>query len=137
MTITYDDVKDDSVLFRTLTGLDSLPVKYLWTNPVLFHRQDAKDASFIDFFFAFLASLRKDLSSICHQQLPRETHNFELDRKNIAQDKAYAETYQAFIQTIRLPKTYVEAMCNAKYTRHFYSETEIASMRSKWLKRDQ
>jgi hypothetical protein len=63
--------------------------------------------------------------------------SFELTRANMAQEKAYAETYRTFIQTIRLPATYIDAMCNYKYTRHFYSETEIAGMRSKWLGKDQ
>jgi hypothetical protein len=63
--------------------------------------------------------------------------SFELVRANTAQEKAYADTYRAFIRNIRLPETYVEAMCNAKYTRHFYGETEIAAMRSKWLEKDQ
>ena len=62
--------------------------------------------------------------------------DFKLIRSNVTQDKAYAETYQAFIQTIRLSEAYVEGMCNDKYTRHFYGDAEIEAIRSKWLRRD-
>ena len=62
--------------------------------------------------------------------------DLKLVRANVAQDKAYAETYQAFIQAIRLPEAYVEALCNARYTRNFYTDTEIEDIRTKWLRRD-
>jgi hypothetical protein len=61
--------------------------------------------------------------------------NFRLTRANVAQDKDYAQTYRDFLRAIRLPKSYVEIMCSAKYTRHFYSEAEIEAVRSEWRDR--
>ena len=61
---------------------------------------------------------------------------FKLSRLNVGQEKAYAKTYQEFMETIRLPEAYIECMCNAKYTRHFYTDAEIEDIRSKWLRRD-
>ncbi|MCP4525595.1 MAG: hypothetical protein GY833_06775 [Aestuariibacter sp.] len=58
--------------------------------------------------------------------------NFELIRKNVAQDKTYAKTYREFKNALRLPEQLIEAMCNARYTRHFYSHTEIEAMRAKY-----
>jgi hypothetical protein len=63
--------------------------------------------------------------------------DFRLVRSNVGQAKNYAETYRAFRQTIRLPASYVEIMCNSEYIRHFYSGVEIASIRSKWEHRIQ
>jgi hypothetical protein len=61
--------------------------------------------------------------------------DFRLTRANVAQDKDYAQTYRDFLRAIRLPKSYVEIMCSAEYTRHFYSEAEIEAVRSKWRDR--
>ncbi len=58
--------------------------------------------------------------------------NFELVRKNVAQDKIYAKTYREFKKALRLPEQLIETMCNARYTRHFYSQTEIEAMRAKY-----
>lgn len=57
---------------------------------------------------------------------------FQLQRYNVAQTKAYSQTYQAFLQTIQLPDSYLEAMYQAPYTQHFYSAAEITKMRQKW-----
>ncbi len=61
--------------------------------------------------------------------------NFRLITSNVARDKKYSETYSDFLRKIKLPKSYVEIMCNSAYTRHFYSDAEIEQIRSKWLKR--
>ena len=61
-----------------------------------------------------------------------DTGDFMLNRSNMGSEKAYSETYQDFTRTLRLPRAYVELMCNAAYTRHFYSEKEIDAMQSRW-----
>ncbi|MHC4617663.1 MAG: putative capsular polysaccharide synthesis family protein [Planctomycetota bacterium] len=58
--------------------------------------------------------------------------NFRLVRANEARHKDYAKTYRAFVQTIRLPAAYIEAMYNARFSRHFYSRAEIEHIRSRW-----
>lgn len=60
--------------------------------------------------------------------------NFKLVRINVSQNKNYASTYQDFVQNIRLPKSYIETMCNSKYMRHFYSDAEIERIRSRWYR---
>lgn len=60
--------------------------------------------------------------------------NFKLTRTNVAQNKNYANTYQDFVQSIKLPESYIERMCNSKYMRHFYSDAEIERIRSRWNK---
>ena len=64
-----------------------------------------------------------------------DIENFTLIRSNSAKNKAYFRTYHDFLQTIKLPKAYIEILCNSKYTRHFYSDKEIKSIESKWSKR--
>ncbi len=64
-----------------------------------------------------------------------DIEDFNLIRSNSAKDKIYFRTYHDFLQTIKLPKAYIEILCNSKYTRHFYSEKEIKSIESKWYKR--
>ena len=59
--------------------------------------------------------------------------DFKLIRANVGQDKDYGWTYRHFLQTVKLPKSYVEIMCNSKFTRHFYSDAEIEVIRSNWL----
>lgn len=61
--------------------------------------------------------------------------DFKLTRSNLDQDKNYAKTYREFLEAIELPETYVEIMCSSEYVRHFYSDTEIEAIRSKWRKR--
>jgi hypothetical protein len=57
---------------------------------------------------------------------------FKLVRANVAREKKYAKMYQDFLRVVKLPKAYIEIMCSAEYTRHFYSDSEIESIRSKW-----
>lgn len=62
--------------------------------------------------------------------------SFRLTRLYVGLEKAYPETYRAFIQAIRLPEACVEGLCNANRTRHFYSDVEIEGIQSKWLGRN-
>lgn len=58
--------------------------------------------------------------------------DFRLKRHNVARDKEYSETYKDFKQAISMPYSYVKQMCDSKYTKHFYSATEIEMMWSAW-----
>lgn len=62
-----------------------------------------------------------------------DKEDFRLIRSNVAKEKNYFQTYRDFILTLKLPESYVESMCNSEYTRHFYSDAEIESIRSDWL----
>jgi hypothetical protein len=52
---------------------------------------------------------------------------------NEGEKSSYGSAYKNFLQTVRLPPTYLEAMCNSKYMRHFYSDDEIQKVRRRWL----
>lgn len=56
--------------------------------------------------------------------------------KNVASRKPYAATYRKFLDALELPESYVNEMLDSKYTRHFFSPDEIASLRAKWLRGD-
>lgn len=60
--------------------------------------------------------------------------SFTLYKANEGTHKPYGNVYQSFKKNLELPNSYIDAMCNAKYTRHFYSPTEIAQMRATWQK---
>ena len=57
---------------------------------------------------------------------------FTLMNENIGSEKAYAPLYKKLKDSIILPEAYVDRMYTSKYTRHFYSEEEIARFRAKW-----
>lgn len=54
--------------------------------------------------------------------------------KNVGSQKPYAATYRKFLDALELPESYVNEMLDSKYTRHFFSPDEIASLRAKWLR---
>ena len=56
--------------------------------------------------------------------------------KNVGSQKPYAATYRKFLDAVELPEGYVNEMLDSKYTRHFFSPEEIASIRAKWLGKD-
>lgn len=53
--------------------------------------------------------------------------------KNVGSQKPYAATYRKFLDALELPDSYVDEMLGSKFTRHFFSPAEIASLRAKWL----
>ncbi|MFC1812461.1 putative capsular polysaccharide synthesis family protein [Thermodesulfobacteriota bacterium] len=63
-----------------------------------------------------------------------EVNDLFLQRKNVGQEKVYSETYRKFRHLVHLPRPYLEKMLYSKYTRHFYSDSEIESILSYWLR---
>ena len=59
-------------------------------------------------------------------------HDFELKKSNVSNKKIYSETYEQFKKKIALPHSYLEKMLNSKYSRHFYTNSEIDAIWSKW-----
>lgn len=57
---------------------------------------------------------------------------FEIGRENVSARKWYADLYDHFKQHLALPQEHLDAMCTAKYTRHFYTASEIEAMRVRW-----
>jgi hypothetical protein len=56
--------------------------------------------------------------------------------KNVGSHKPYAAVYRDFLDALELPESYVDEMLDSKYTRHFFSPDEIASLRARWLGRN-
>jgi hypothetical protein len=71
-----------------------------------------------------------DIEGILSRQLGLD--EFKIIRSNLASDKAYSGVYREFLDKIVLPTSYVDRMLGSKYTKHFYSEEEIAKFRSRW-----
>lgn len=59
-------------------------------------------------------------------------HHFVLTRRNSAKNKSYGEVYENFKKYITLPNKVINEMCDNKYTQHFYSKVEIATMRARY-----
>ena len=58
--------------------------------------------------------------------------DFKLRRHNTAQNKKYAKTYKDFTTGVSLPYTYVKQLCDSKYSRHFYSKSELGAVWTGW-----
>lgn len=58
--------------------------------------------------------------------------DFSLTNTNIGSEKDYAPIYKKLKDSIRLPDSYIDEMYTSKYTRHFYSEAEIARFETRW-----
>lgn len=84
-----------------------------------------------------LLLLRIELEDALKEKVIRDfiqRPDFKLINANAAESKEYADRYREFTHTIRLPESYIEKMCSAKYTRHFYSADEIEKIRAKWTR---
>lgn len=55
-------------------------------------------------------------------------------KQNIATDKYYAQAYERFKRTVRLPHTYIQKLTEHSFTRHFFHLKEIVAMRNRWSK---
>jgi hypothetical protein len=58
--------------------------------------------------------------------------DFHLLKKNIGEEKEYSSIYQNFKRNIKLPSDYVDLMMNSKFTRHFYTDSEIIEFKNRW-----
>lgn len=61
--------------------------------------------------------------------------DFKLKRSNVRENQASGAAYQIFKEMLTLPDEYIDRMLNSRYTRHFYTETEIQAFRAKWSSR--
>jgi hypothetical protein len=81
---------------------------------------------------------------ILHVELPDEVKARELARllgindlklvqRNVGEKKEYAEVYQEFLRTLKLPAAYLDEMLGSKYARHFFTDPHLARVRQKWI----
>lgn len=57
---------------------------------------------------------------------------FELRDTNLASEKEYSSAYDQFKKGIRLPTSYLDRMYNSRFSKHFYTDQEIAQFRKRW-----
>ena len=57
-----------------------------------------------------------------------------LSRHNTADQKWYRDLYRQFTDTLVLPQNFLEFMYDSRTARHFYSPTEIESLRVRWTR---
>jgi hypothetical protein len=60
--------------------------------------------------------------------------HFTLVRSNEASEQWYAPLYKAFTDWVVLPEAYLDRLYNSSFTRHFYTESEVAHLRQRWTK---
>ncbi|MEM8668660.1 MAG: putative capsular polysaccharide synthesis family protein [Planctomycetota bacterium] len=53
-------------------------------------------------------------------------------RANVAEQKPYADSSRKFIDSIKLPSSYVDRMLDSKYAKHFWSQAELQAIRQRW-----
>lgn len=82
--------------------------------------------------------LRTDLDDESKKRCVEEflgVEGLSLRPKNVGSQKPYAAVYRKFLDALELPEPYVDEMLDSKYTRHFFTPGEIASLRAKWLRK--
>lgn len=57
---------------------------------------------------------------------------FVLSHDNVGNEKWYAKEYQKFKNNFTPSKNYINMLYNSKYTKHFYTESEINEFIKKW-----
>jgi hypothetical protein len=60
---------------------------------------------------------------------------FDLKRSNDSSDKQYSQMYDDFVKSADLPEDYLTTMYESKYSRHFYSSSEIERFKARWSRR--
>jgi len=81
--------------------------------------------------------IRTDLDDSLKKKCVEEflgVEGLSLAPRNVGSQKPYAAAYREFLDALELPESYVDEMLDSKYTRHFFSADEIASLRAKWLR---
>lgn len=56
-----------------------------------------------------------------------------IESENQPARAGYAAAYAEFVERIRMPTAYLDAMYGSRLARHFYSDAEIEAFRSRWV----
>jgi hypothetical protein len=57
---------------------------------------------------------------------------FELLTTNLASKHRYAESHRRFLRDVKMPDHYLSRMYDSEFSRHFYTERELAAFRRQW-----
>ncbi len=63
--------------------------------------------------------------------------SLETERSNDGFTKAYSDLYKLFIEELRVSEAKLEGLYGSRVSRHFYTEKELVSFRSRWKMEDQ
>jgi Putative capsular polysaccharide synthesis protein/Sulfotransferase family len=89
----------------------------------------------IDSQFYLMIVRLEDLNH-CHKKASQEflrIKDLSLSEENIASKKIYSNIYREFIESLSVASWYIDKMYSSKYTKHFYSDSEIDQCQKKWL----
>lgn len=84
-----------------------------------------------------LLIIRVNIEDTLKEKAIREFLNlptFKLNNTNIGANKEYRGMYKQFVNTVKLPDSYLLKMKSSKYFTHFYTEKEIDETISKFKK---
>jgi hypothetical protein len=84
-----------------------------------------------------LLLMRHDLDDRLKADLIRDflgLDSFSIKRVNEGNAKEYASSYQKFLDTIRIPRSYVQRMLHTRYARHFFTTTELDKIERHWTR---
>lgn len=79
----------------------------------------------------FRSELENEVKNKCVRDFLKMPQ-FKLEHKNTGAQMDYGDLYRAFKEQVRLPKAYVDRMCDSKYFKHFYSQDFIENVRKRW-----
>lgn len=147
----YYDFEIVANLENTDELVDIFFEKLYHDRPLVFFDQEIKSVFGVDVFsgefpiskgykvyegeLADVLLIRLESLNECAAEAFKEFLNIEelaLLDTNVGGEKAYAPIYKEVKDSIVLPESYVERMYTSRYTRHFYSEREIARFRARW-----
>ena len=84
---------------------------------------------------ASLLVFRVDLDDSLKEKAIQEFLEFDAFRlcnKNVSSNKEYYDTYKKFLNTIKLPESYLSKMKNSVYFNYFYTKDEIDKIITRW-----
>ncbi|MCG6869224.1 MAG: putative capsular polysaccharide synthesis family protein [Gammaproteobacteria bacterium] len=113
--------------FRDVLGFDIFEFEFPVEQGYQISRGDNAD---------FLVIRLEDLNRCAAQAFSEflGVDGFQLINRNVGDGKEYAEIYDRFKRIIKLPSDYLDRMYDSKFSRHFYTEVEIAEFRKRWVR---
>ena len=131
-------------------GIDRI-VQHHFNNPLTFFDIELKEVFEIDLYeetfpkdkkfkiykgnYADVLLIKYEYINECIKDSMKEfldIDDFILQKKNLGSQKKQRHIYKDFIDTIDLPKEFLEKQYSSKYMKHFYSKQEIDNFYKKW-----
>ncbi len=126
-------------------------VQYHFNNPLTFFDLELKHVFDIDVYknrypidkkyfiykdkYADVLLIKYEYLNECIKDAMKEFLNIEkflLQKKNVGSQKKQRHIYKEFLDSINVPKEFLDKQYSSKYMKHFYSKSEIDSFYKKW-----